>query len=244
MAISMHQYQPTWHNFRQGVENARKLKQQDRQFKIAQQLKQEEADANKAQFQQSHDLSKKTQEDNAAYNRGILALRKDQDDTDKYTFEQNKKTHTAMIGINKDLAVHLKEKGKKETDYKNVYEDQPWYEQLYRDTMSWDPRVETREEAAKRQSGYDKLKPPDLIGEYGDILPQYAFEKTKDFFPSEFGTSAEIDLSMENSPLKQASQNSGLNTSASFDPMSNIWDSEKPTYQNVMNLITPFNSSY
>ena len=204
----MHQYQPQWHNFRDSVQNWRKLKEQDKQFNVAQGLLREEFDASKSQFQQNLTETKRQADMGFDISKKELALRgqefglKEQEaKMRKEQYDYGLKMRDATKGITREVAQFGQKKGDKESQYRNVLEDQPWYEKAYRNAFDWNPMVESREEAAARQTGYDKIDQfqPNLIEGYGGIAPEEAFRATQQYFPSQFGESESIDLGM--SPL-------------------------------------------
>jgi len=215
----MHQYQPVWGNMRQGIESGtrhfadavktqRRLKEQERQFDIAQQLKQEEFDASKSQFQQNLEETKRQADMGFDISKQELALRNQEfglkqqgAQMKKEQYDYGNKMRDAKKGIGKEVAQFYKKVGDKESQYRNVLEDQPWYEKAYRDAFDWNPMVESREEAASRQTGYDMIDQfqPNLIEGYGGIAPEEAFRATQQYFPSQFGESENIDSGM--SPL-------------------------------------------
>ena len=204
----MHQYQPQWHNFRDSVQNWRKLKEQDKQFNVAQGLLREEFDASKSQFQQNLTETKRQADMGFDISKKELALRgqefglKEQEaKMRKEQYDYDNKMRDATKGITREVAQFGQKKGDKESQYRNVLEDQPWYEKAYRNAFDWNPMVESREEAAARQTGYDKIDQfqPNLIEGYGGIAPEEAFRATQQYFPSQFGESESIDLGM--SPL-------------------------------------------
>ena len=204
----MHQYQPQWHNFRDSVQNWRKLKEQDKQFNVAQQLKQEEHEAQKSQFQQSlsetkrqFDLGLDVTKQEFELKKQEFGLKQQGAQMRKEQYDYDNKMRDATKGITREVSQFYKKKADKESQYRNVLEDQPWYEKGYRDAFDWNPMVESREEAASRQTGYDKIDQfqPNLIEGYGGIAPEEAFRATQQYFPSQFGESESIDLGM--SPL-------------------------------------------
>ena len=204
----MHQYQPQWHNFRDSVQNWRKLKEQDKQFNVAQGLLREEFDASKSQFQQNLTETKRQADMGFDISKKELVLRGQEvglkEQETKMRKDENDyrlKMRDATKGITREVAQFGQKQGDKESQYRNVLEDQPWYEKAYRNAFDWNPMVESREEAASRQTGYDKIDQfqPNLIEGYGGIAPEEAFRATQQYFPSQFGESESIDLGM--SPL-------------------------------------------
>ena len=222
----MHQYQPTWHNFRDGVQNAMKLREQQRQHDVAQALKQEELATDKAQFQQNLTETQRQFDAGLDVTKEELRLKGEEFKLNKRSQDMvydnavvQKKIRTAQRGVATDTAHFLKQAGEKESQYQNVLEDQPWYEKAYRAAYNkgdYNPLVavnamlglfgagvESREESAARQTGYDSFDKyqPNLMEKYGEYAPSAAFEATQRYFPSQFGSQAEIDLGMQNSPL-------------------------------------------
>ena len=119
----------------------------------------------------------------------------------KEQYDYGNKMRDATKGITREVSQFYKKKADKESQYRNVLEDQPWYEKAYRDAFDWNPMVESREEAASRQTGYDMIDQfqPNLIEGYGGIAPEEAFRATQQYFPSQLGESENIDSGM--SPL-------------------------------------------
>ena len=206
----MHQYQPTWHNFRDGVQNAMKLREQKRQHDVAQALKQEEFEADKAQFQQNLTETQRQFDAGLDVTKEELRLKDAEFKLNKRNQDMvydnavvQKKIREAQRGVATDTAHFLKQAGEKESQYQNVLENQPWYEKAYRDVYGYLGLDETRKEAAARQTGYDSFDKyqPNLMEKYGEYAPAAALEATRQYFPSQLGSQAEIDLARQNSPL-------------------------------------------
>jgi len=201
------------------------MKEQDKQFNIAQQLREEEFDASKSQFQQNLTETKRQADMGYDINKQQLGLQNEElklkqqrAQMDKEQYDYNIKKREATKGITRDVAQFYKTKGDKESQYRNVLEDQSWYEKAYRGAYnkgSLNPLVgvnymmglfgggvETSEQTAARQSGYSNIDThqPNLIQKYGDMAPSLAFEATQRYLPSQFGETESIDRGMS-SPL-------------------------------------------
>ena len=253
MAVSMHQYQPTWHNFRDGVQNAMKLREQKRQHDVAQALKQEEFEADKANWNKTFDENQKRWE--AGWD---ITKESHQMDKERHNLEQraNKQAYEKNQfdfqwrkdnrGAQNDLNKWVAEIGKAHSEYKTLKDQQPWY-YTGETNMRTGIRL-TADEVARRDAGLTDLKqsPPTSwtgIGAGG-------LEMAQTYFPSVFGADEEQAILETNAglgynPVIQAGQNSGVAGSTnSYNPLNQIWNPENTAYENTMNLITPFSKTY
>jgi len=245
MAISQHQYQPVWHNMRQGVaegtrtftdaiKEKKRLNEEQRQFDIGQKLQEEKFATDKAQwnqtfqetkrqYDQGYDVTKKQlklQQDNALRNQEIHA-----NNMEAHAF--NKKRRDANLAVGKKIASFSKKMGDEETLYRNELERMGVLEGTFRDAYTTGPLsdvntilglfgsgVESREEAAKRKSGYStawERHSPDIIGEHGDVLGFDALRYTQQYLPKQLGETYQMDAYYPNygnmNPLMQGMSN-------------------------------------